>query len=483
MAPRSNNNVKEEEEENSSSASKDRVEWHFLSPFLVGFVAALMLIFIPTISSFVYMCGDVDLRSQEPSCPGLIIRQKEQEKERKGLFKVLLPKKRAKSEIEYLIAKQDPVEQTCRTIANSWSIMMTSGKNVDKTCAPEIVDDEEEPLSRGGGTEDGTVSHERFQTAYTPEFLELTSDQVDLVSKLGDKVIDSVDDWKTRATKVSWGGEDGPAWFAPRKTSGATELERLNGGLLLYSYLRIMKWPGNLHSHFPFKLCAKGCNSEVALAHSLEFREKFKPWAVTPSTMKENSNGSIFHHGFSPAFNEGENGQHSLVWIRPGRRVKVDDIFTTRAYVNALEQAVTASLVNSGGRVGKFNVVLDGHNFSWGLMPSLHQLKVFITILQDHFPDRLGIILLTNLGRVGEFVVGVVKPIISEEVRNKIVVLPREEKLRREMLQAVVGTANIPKWLGGRDPFEFDVNTYYSNSQVISDEESKEYTKMMPYHT
>lgn len=48
-------------------------------------------------------------------------------------------------------------------------------------------------------------------------------------------------------------------------------------------------------------------------------------------------------------------------------------------------------------------------------MPSLHQLKVFVTMLQDHFPDRLGIIMLTNLGRVGEFVVGIVKPIISEE--------------------------------------------------------------------
>jgi CRAL/TRIO domain len=95
--------------------------------------------------------------------------------------------------------------------------------------------------------------------------------------------------------------------------------------------------------------------------------------------------------------------------------VKVDDIFATRAYVNALEQAVAASLQNSNGRVGKFNVIVDGHNFSWGLLPSLHQLQTFVTMLQDHFPDRLGIVLLTNLGRVGEFLVGILKPIISEE--------------------------------------------------------------------
>ena len=186
--------------------------------------------------------------------------------------------------------------------------------------------------------------------------------------------------------------------------------------------------------------------------------------------------------------------------------MKVDDIFSTRAYVNALEEAVAASLRNSKGRVGKFNVILDGHNFSWGLMPSLHQLRVFVTMLQDHFPDRLGIIMLTNLGRVGEFVVGIIKPIISEEgardmspnlshvylflmsffcstVRQKIIVLPRDDKTRRTMLKAVVGLNNIPKWLGGRDTFEFDPNRYYSNSLVLSDEEATQYAKTMPYHS
>jgi len=68
--------------------------------------------------------------------------------------------------------------------------------------------------------------------------------------------------------------------------------------------------------------------------------------------------------------------QTRQVWIRPAKRTKVDDIFSTRTYVNVLEQAVAASLVNSKGRVGKFNVILDGEHFSWSLMPSMHQLKV-----------------------------------------------------------------------------------------------------------
>ena len=174
---------------------------------------------------------------------------------------------------------------------------------------------------------------------------------------------------------------------------------------------------------------------------------------------------------------------HKQVWVRPGRRVKVDDLFSTRMYVNALEKSIAASLLNSKGRVGKFNVVLDGKSFSWGLMPSLHQLKTFVCMLQDHFPDRLGIILLTNLGRVGDFVVSVIKPLISEEVRQKIKVLPRDASLRRETLQAVVGANNIPKWLGGKDSYEFKAHEYYSDSMIIPDEESLEYIQTMPYHS
>jgi hypothetical protein len=161
----------------------------------------------------------------------------------------------------------------------------------------------------------------------------------------------------------------------------------------------------------------------------------------------------------------------------------VDDIFSTRMYVNALEQSVAASLANSDGRVGKFNVVLDGLNFSWGLMPSLHHLRCFIVMLQDHFPDRLGIILLTNLGRIGEWTVSVIKPLISAEVQQKIKVLPRDDKLRREMLQAVVGMNNIPKWLGGKDTYQFNANTYYADTIVLPDEDAIEYTHTMPYHS
>lgn len=454
-------------------------EGQFLPPFLLGFAVALLLVFIPTTCGFFYCCGDVDFTiGEESTCPRLIRKLPQEAKQ--GLLKRLgLRLKKQEKKDELLVLKPDPRESACRIIAGGWSSIWKRNENAESVCTPEIIDEDVNDEIPATST---TIAHDQFETAYTSEYPQLTTEQKQLILGLGQRVDAKVENWRARASQVSWSGPSGPAWFAPSKSTGASELERLEGGVLFYSYLRIMNWPTQFFSHFPFKLCAKGCGSEVAVEHTLEFREKFKPWAVSPSTIKENSHGCIFHHGFSPAYSADQNGAHSLVWIRPGRRVKLDDLFSLRMYVNALEQSIAASLANSKGRVGKFNVILDGAKFSWGLMPSLHHLKSFVTILQDHFPDRLGIILLTNLGRIGDFVVGVVKPLISEEVRQKIKVLPRDDNQRREMLQAVVGANNIPKWLGGKDTYQFNAKTYYADTLVVPDDESIEYVQTMPYH-
>jgi hypothetical protein len=113
----------------------------------------------------------------------------------------------------------------------------------------------------------------------------------------------------------------------------------------------------------------------------------------------------------------------------------------------------------------------------------LHQLKVFVTMLQDHFPDRLGMVLLTNLGMVGELVVKLFLPLITEEVRNKITVLPHGVVERKQVLESVVGRENVPVWLDGTDDYEFDVDAYYANeSMYASDEDANEYLTTMPYH-
>ena len=474
----------------------------FLPPFLLGFSLALILILVPVLSAVYWGCKDVDWNplTSATECPRIIIADSDggQEKQ-KGLFRRGKKKKNTNDDIVLeLPPPPTPTECSCRLLGSIWhSIFRKPGgvetttqqqqQKLPMTCIPKTAGSSSLELSKGEDKPRDTELVERYKSAFTSEAMKVSSKEQSLIEGLHTRVEEYIPDFKDRVSKVRWGqggsGTVGYDWFAlpSTKSNPPTDLNSLTGGRLYYSYLRIMKWPTDLKATFPFKLCGKGCNSEEAVRHTLEFREKYKPWLITATVKKENSKGSIFVHGFSHPNEEGE-GAHSLVWVRPGQRTKVDDMANTRAYINTIEMAVTKSMKNSNGRIGKFNAIIDGSNFSWGLFPARHQLFAFVLMLQDHFPDRLGMLFLTNLGRIGELVVKLVLPLLSEEVRAKIHVLPHDPLKRRAALEAVMPAKYIPDWLGGSDSFVFDVNEYYKDSVVITDEEAKKYVTTMPYH-
>jgi hypothetical protein len=353
-----------------------------------------------------------------------------------------------------------------------------------------------------------------FPTAFTSGSPLLNTNELELVNRFLNEIIVNIPELGERVSRVPWGGPSSSSpssvgglssdWFAFRKRQQrdklqsttrhdgtfTTTLQEVDGGNLLYSYLRIMKWPSNLFTTFPFKLCKKGCAANVALHHTLEFREKYKPWLVTPSVMRANKQGAVYHRGFSPDYAHGEMSGHAIVWLRMALRTVVDEGFLIRTMVQALEHAVGASMKRSDGTVGKFNIVIDGTDFSWSVAPTLPSIKALVTILQDHYVDRLGVVVLVNAGRLVEILLKIFLPLITEEVRNKIIVLSKKEQTSK--LSIIVGQSNIPTWLGGTDHYEFDVDQYYYNNYygdddtrtgaIGTDEEAIEYRTTMPYH-
>jgi hypothetical protein len=461
----------------------------FLIPFVLGFNVALSLILVPSIASIYSVCQEA---SANATCPAMVVPalvpvpSPVPPPKPKGLKRLFQRKNNnIKTQEATMIAPQpapqDPTACACQLF---WQALDRLGMDVqDKLMGGECARSEQQQALLLSSQPDPALKQE-FLSAFTPEKIEIPSQHQALITDLTEKMRAFVPDWDERARQVSWGGPGGPAWFQLAVDSPETDLEALGGGSLMYSYLRIMHWPHDLYVHFPFKLCAKGCNAEVALSHSLEYREKYQPWIVSPGIRKENAKGCIYHRGFSPSLTDDSMAQHAIVWIRPGLRNKSDDVAYTRTYANILDRAVAASLERSEGRLGKFNIVVDGSEFSWGLVPSLHDTKVFVTMLQDHFPDRLGIVLFSNLGRIGEFVLKLFLPLITEEVRNKLKVLPHGAEKRRHVLETVLGADNIPDWMGGKDTYQFQVDEYYSNKELYAtDEQANEYLTTMPYHT
>lgn len=451
----------------------------YLRPFLSGIVVAFSSITISILSGVYWVCKDVSM-APAVECPVILPEEeaKKETKKRRNPFQFLNRKKKPKDvEMKVELVAPDPVDCACQLFWNFWKPQSEREVPTPITCTPK----EKENKSRRPSEE----LLERFKVAYTPEKIVLSSTQKNLITSLAERTRNLIPEWDERTSKVKWGG-DTWNWFDPKHevSPDVTDIEQIDGGSLFYAYLRIMKWPESLYSHFPFKLCADGCDSEVAIGHTLEFREKFKPWMISPAGKKENANGCIFFKGFSISRDETENASHSVIWVRPGLRNKSSDDGYLRAHVNTLERAVAASLAKSNGRVGKFNVIVDCAGFSFGLLPGPSQIQIFVTLLQDHFPDRVGIILLSNMGRVTEMVLNMFMKLITEEVRNKIIILSRDPTEREKVLNAVVGYENIPKWLGGTDEYVFNSDDYYSDEKFLfSDEEAIAYHESMPYHT
>jgi hypothetical protein len=305
-----------------------------------------------------------------------------------------------------------------------------------------------------------------------------------------------------RVDGVPWGGisdADTTRWW-PRKSSSDPHTmisAHSEGGRVLAAYLKIMKWPADLYPKFPFRLCPKGCGSEVSLLHTLEWREKYRPWCVSSETIRFNRAGFIYPRGHSnPGVNQrrrlaekknersgGSEEGHSMVWYRPGLASPSDDEeLYTRSIINVLDVAVSDSLVRNRGTIGRFNIVMDCGGMSSRNSPTIAGAKRLFSILQDHYPDRLGVLLAANLSGLTQMLMKMMLPFVTEDVRAKIHIVPNGAEERREMLLQFMTEDEIPSYLGGKDDYEYDAKEYYRGKCVLPEDAIRDYITTMPFH-
>ena len=299
-----------------------------------------------------------------------------------------------------------------------------------------------------------------------------------------------------RVDLVSWGGihnNDDTRWWAQKSNTDPSTMisAHVDGGRLLAAYLKIMKWD-SIYPKFPFRLCPKGCNPEVALLHTLEWREKYKPWCVSNEMIHFNTAGFIYTRGHS---NPGiiqrrymteiaqSNAGHSMVWYRPSlASPSVNTELYMRTIIHTLDLAVSDSLLRNSGTIGRFNLVMDFSGMSSKNSPTIANVKRLFSVLQDHFPDRLGVLLVTNASTLTQMLMKMMLPFVTEDVRAKIHIIPDRDEERRDMLLQLMTEDQIPYYLGGKDEYNYDAIQYYHGKCVLLEESITEYVSTMPFH-
>jgi len=325
-----------------------------------------------------------------------------------------------------------------------------------------------------------------------PMYTAATSQQLALIQELGKRVRMAATDesksahkndheFNSRIGQIPWGGV-APykgSWPETRFWWAAGGPDEEDGYEILFNYLDTMKWPKDLNARgISAKLCPhhSGCPAEIALLHTIEFREKYKPWLVTPSMVDFAKTGWMFQHGFS------KDGS-SMVWYRPGLLHKVHNPETyIRTVVSTLEFAVADSFMRSEGSIGRYNVVVDCHKFSLSSVPTFSHVRRLVGILQDHFPHRTSFVFVVNLASAAQLFLKMIRPLLSEKLNQKIRIIPTNSEERSKILREFIDNDNIPTWLGGEDSYTFDVKTYYDMDELADDDESLEYLTSMPIH-
>lgn len=354
--------------------------------------------------------------------------------------------------------------------------------------------------------------------------LDLTSKQKAIARKVSENLkmslskkypMDAIQgDWfEQRLDKVQFGGSF--PWWHPVKDKWGKDQEE-SGLRLVAAYLKIMNWPEvskmkwswmqaynervlksnfpmsqsqDLQTKYPFSgVCTDGCPADFAIANTLEFREKYQPWKISPSVYKENRKGWVFVQGYSPTRYHPDPaiGGASVLWMRPGLHKMESEEPFSRAIINALDACIADAFTRSGGKMSKCNIVLDCDDVGLTKIPPIGPTKRVLKILQDNYPDKLGTFVITNTSGAAQIFLKVLLPLLPAVVRQKIHIIPNDKVERSQMLKALVHEDFIPTWLGGTNEYTFDVKEYYNSSkyksEFMTDEESVEYLETMPYY-
>ena len=395
------------------------------------------------------------------------------------------------------VDKRHPLRRMVESAAAVLGRRRATARNDEKRSAGEVPTTSSPP--EGPASEATAVSTDWARDASSSSALHLDFEKKELVKMITDGVRKGIsiqsnrtdtataEDFDERVANVGWGGpiaNGGRPWWLP-ESSTKTEMD---GERLAAAYAKIMGWPspGEYTTKFPFKKCQEGCDPHFAFLHTLEWREKFKPWCITPSAVKENRDSFFYVRGHSPPNPNIKDGDatigHSLVFYRPGLHKYEDTESYLRLIMHTLDAAVADSYSRSNNRVGKFNIILDCNGFSLSILPGFSEIKRLFTMMQDHFPDRLGVLMIVNLSGPGQLFLKMIKGIISEAVKKKIHIVPPTDKGGMEMLKILVEEEFIPTWLGGTDDFVLNPKVAYLENRMCTEAQGREYYETMPFH-
>ncbi|GJN06235.1 hypothetical protein PR202_ga23942 [Eleusine coracana subsp. coracana] len=186
------------------------------------------------------------------------------------------------------------------------------------------------------------------------------------------------------------------------------------------------------------------------LKAAVKWRLAFKPETICWEDISEEAEtGKIYRADYKDKL-----GRTVLV-LRPGLENTTSGTGQIKYLVYSLEKAI----MNLTDDQEKMVWLTDFQSWTLGSTP-LKVTRETVNVLQDCYPERLGLAILYNPPRIFESFWRVVKPFLDQETRKKVKFVYSNDKESQKIMAEVFDMDQLDSAFGGNNPAGFEYNSY-----------------------
>jgi hypothetical protein len=196
------------------------------------------------------------------------------------------------------------------------------------------------------------------------------------------------------------------------------------------------------------------------LKAAVKWRLAFKPETICWDDISEEAEtGKIYTADYKDKL-----GRTVLV-LRPGLENTTSATGQIKYLVYSLEKAI----MNLTDDQEKMVWLTDFQCWTLGSTP-LKVTRETVNVLQDCYPERLGLVILYNPPRIFESFWRVVKPFLDHETRKKVKFVYSNDKESQKIMAEVFDMDQLDLAFGGNNPAGFEYNSY---AEQMRDDDKK----------
>lgn len=203
--------------------------------------------------------------------------------------------------------------------------------------------------------------------------------------------------------------------------------------------------------------------SEALLRSTLQWRETFGVDSLDPagSIEAEMVTGKIVLHGLDRL-------GRPILWMRPRYQNTKDYAGQTRHTVFMIERALRSTNPIMG--VEQLLLVLDFKGYSLRTAPPLSQCREILTILMDHYPERLGNALILNAPVLFSLTWNALRPFLPPETKKKVLFLGgnvKESQNKQHKIASLIDMDIVPAEDGGQYSYVYNHELYWGLEKTL----------------